>query len=154
YSIAWDTKNNVILGGAQDNGVSLQSATDSPIWNSKLIGDGQIVQTAPPDRLFYSTQNLGNFTLEQGGTEVQPATLVNTRAVASSALPTLSEVDTVAYTQRYVVNAVDPNRLLFGTDFLYESVGGGEEDPLHLDRVGVNPGDRLSLLGGGLLHSQ
>jgi hypothetical protein len=154
YSIAWDTQNNVILGGAQDNGVSLQSATDSPIWNTKAIGDGQIVQTAAPDWLFYSTHSLGGFTVEHAGNSVEPELLVNKTSVGGSDLQTLDEVDTVRFTQPYVVNAVDPNRLLFGTDFLYESVGGNEPDIENAGRVGANPGDRLSLLGGNPLPSK
>src|SRR5262249_40653881 len=41
YSMAYDSTNNVIIGGAQDNAVPYQNAANSTSWTQFLGGDGQ-----------------------------------------------------------------------------------------------------------------
>jgi hypothetical protein len=43
YSVAYDPNFNIIIGGAQDNGLSQQTAQGSPSWASTGTGDGTIV---------------------------------------------------------------------------------------------------------------
>ena len=40
HSAAWDPVANVIIGGAQDNGVSYQSSSDGAVWTQPGGGDG------------------------------------------------------------------------------------------------------------------
>src|SRR6266508_1283597 len=60
FDVAYDTVNNLVLGGAQDNGVGLQSATGSSTWNSIALGDGGFVE-AGGSRTFFSSQNFSGF---------------------------------------------------------------------------------------------
>jgi hypothetical protein len=43
YDVNFETVTNVIVGGTQDVGNALQSATNSPLWNSIAGGDGAYV---------------------------------------------------------------------------------------------------------------
>lgn len=66
YSLAYDSTNRVIIGGAQDNAVPYQNATNSTSWTQFLGGDGQFqgVDTTSlgGDVLRYSlNNNFGGF---------------------------------------------------------------------------------------------
>lgn len=67
YSLAYDTINDVILGGTQDVGALLQSAEDSVIWNTVAKGDGAVVEFNNGNPIF-SNPNLGSFTIGRAGT--------------------------------------------------------------------------------------
>ena len=68
YTADYDTVNDVILGGAQDTGNAIQSATGASQWSSIVAGnlvrggDGAFVEIGD-DRYYYSTQNLGEFSV-------------------------------------------------------------------------------------------
>ena len=185
YSVAYHEPNDVILGGAQDNGVGLQQANGSTVWDTVQVGDGGIVQTAG-DLLYYSTQNFGGFTVaaplvnataanansfvvpasapfvvgdlvfligepsQFAITSVTPSGLNNSLvsigtnnfalphaagspaqlfpalAVNGSGGTNFRNFDrTVQFIQEYAANAVNGNRLLIGTNFLYESTDHG-----------------------------
>ncbi len=74
-NIAYDPIFDVILGGAQDNGVPLQSATGSTTWNGIGGGDGGIVQFSSrmddsgtilfPSSTVYSAQSLLSFVIHR-----------------------------------------------------------------------------------------
>ena len=68
HNVAWDSNSNVIFGGAQDNGTSVQQSAGSLIWTSFLGGDGGdvVVDTITLDGAnqsirYASSQNLGGF---------------------------------------------------------------------------------------------
>lgn len=136
YSVAWVADRDLILGGAQDVGVALQSLNGSLLWNALAQGDGGIVQTAErsllPDLLFYSNQQFGGFTVS-GVTDSQPDLLVS-----GTSLSLFGFDNTIQFIQPYVLNAIDPSRIFIGTNYLYESIPGLLEDP----------GDTLTLLNG------
>jgi hypothetical protein len=48
-SVAYDPINDVIMGGAQDNGVSHQDGPNNFNWTHLIQGDGQIVQAGVVD---------------------------------------------------------------------------------------------------------
>jgi hypothetical protein len=152
YSIALNPANNILMGGAQDVGTSIQSAA-SPganftTWNTPLDfngfgsqADGGIVQvgrvTGNVSRLFYSTQQLGGFTMSVGGVRTGPALNITGTAPVQSLLTPRAQggYDDVQFIQPFVVNNVPaannaaPTPLLFGTGsanggFLYESTAG------------------------------
>ncbi len=62
YDVAYDLVNDAIIGGAQDNGVDLQSATGAQVWNRIEGGDGSLVAADAVTGLAYSSQKLGDFT--------------------------------------------------------------------------------------------
>ena len=128
-SVAYDPINDIILGGAQDNGVVIQSKDDADDWFTASIstGDGEIVQVAVKDgasTLYFSDQELGNFGRIQNG---DPSTTIEMQlevdgtgffddtgvAFFDPAIPFATE---------YVVNAVDNTRLMIGTTFIYETL--------------------------------
>jgi len=60
FDVAFETVNDIILGGAQDNGVGLQNTTGGIQWTSTALGDGGFVEAAGTTT-FFSSQNLGGF---------------------------------------------------------------------------------------------
>ena len=152
-SVAYNPVTNVLLGGAQDNDVATQSLPDSAIWQilPNGGGDGEIVQAqlAPPGDPaaayeYYSSQFLGNFSqrrvLADGSIQaptIQKLTVTNPAnlAFAGQSLThnikvngqTVYDVDgNLQFRTPYAVNALNPQRLLFGTDAIYESLDGGQ----------------------------
>ncbi len=68
HNIAWDGRFDVIVGGSQDNGSEVQTATGSKVWDHFQGGDGGDVQVdsvslggAAQSIRYVSTQNLGSF---------------------------------------------------------------------------------------------
>jgi hypothetical protein len=67
--IAFDSLNNIIVGGSQDNGLAAQVGANNLQWNALLQADGNIPQVDnlqsmhPGESIYYySVQNLGAFT--------------------------------------------------------------------------------------------
>jgi len=60
FDVAFETVNDIIIGGAQDNGVGLQDTTGGIQWTSTALGDGGFVEAAGTTT-FFSSQNLGSF---------------------------------------------------------------------------------------------
>lgn len=134
-STTYDSVHNLVLGGAQDNGVSVQRATGQTRWQSLAGGDGQIVQTAivpgatgATVEQYYGTQQFGTFfrrTIGPDGT----VTVNNPGLSVIGAGANLPAADAVAgsrFTNPFVVNRFDPSRLLFGGQSVYESTDRGE----------------------------
>ena len=68
HDIAWDSNSNIIIGGAQDNGVSYQQAINGLVWTQPLGADGADVAVdnltlagANQSIRYFSFQNLGQF---------------------------------------------------------------------------------------------
>src|SRR5439155_8736704 len=104
------SSNGQILGGAQDNGVVFQSTPGSGSWDEVLQGDGNIVRAAGGTRL-YSVQDLGGFSI---GGHTPALKILGTNS-------TLNKVDPIRSNEPYVLNAVDPGRMLIGQNILFES---------------------------------
>jgi len=68
HDVAWDSNSDIIIGGAQDNGISFQLASNGRVWTQPLGADGADVAV---DNLtlaasnqsirYFSFQNLGQF---------------------------------------------------------------------------------------------
>jgi hypothetical protein len=147
YSVAYDPIDNTIIGGAQDNGTPAQPSPYSTTWGWVDGGDGGIAQVATevasttngPTNIpvWYTTgEDLGKGYRVAGpfgaferyvflpGTA--PVVIVEGLNVIGTG-QTLYDVDsTIQFVQPYVVNAVDPTRMLIGTDNLYESFDRGD----------------------------
>jgi hypothetical protein len=68
HDIAWDSNSNVIFGGAQDNGTSVQQTTGNPVWTQLMDNDGGDVlvdnftlAASNQSIRYFSSQNLGGF---------------------------------------------------------------------------------------------
>jgi hypothetical protein len=184
YSVAYDPTDNLIIGGAQDNGSPAQASSGNFAWGWVNGGDGGFAQVGTettsggPLPVWYTFADL------TGG--------INGSAVFSRLFPTLAVPGPVAvglqvedptgapigttagllgetllsdplepfhptfpdpsvfpppggvhplFFLPYAVNAVDPTRMLIGTDYLYESLDRGD------DLVCL---DGLTSLSGGL----
>ena len=66
FSTAYDTTANVIFGGAQDNGSSVQSGTNSTVWTSFFGGDGQAQAYDAGANVRYALSNNFAFFLHNG----------------------------------------------------------------------------------------
>jgi len=122
------SSNGKILGGAQDNGVTIQTAAGALVWTRLMGGDGQIVRAAGGKQL-YSRQNLSGFTIDGNAPDLD---VIGTGKK-------LNAVDPIRFDEPFVLNAVDSNRMLIGNSRLFESV----------DVLTANMGDLLIPLGSG-----
>ena len=127
YDIAYDPVNNLILGGTQDIGVALQSASASSTWNTIRQGDGAFVEI-DGSTLFYSSQDFGGFTMAAPAVPaVYPALQVNgTLGADLFVIENNLPQSTIQFVQPFRLNFVNPSSLLVGTNFVYESIDGGE----------------------------
>ena len=142
-SVGYDSVNHVIVGGAQDVGVVEQVAAGSNSWITLLQDDGGIVQVVNQGTT--STKYVTNYGLKNFQAFTNLSTTGDVRALEVNGTglfdddelvgfdPTIPSLAVVAF------NAVDPSKLLVGTQFIYE------EDP---DIFGGDPGDDVSLRNG------
>ena len=129
HDVAYDSVSNTLIGGLQDNATLYQPASGATFWEFLSGGDGgdvavdDVSLAASGQSLRYSSsQNLGNF---------RRSTWDAAGNLLSSAFPALNVVSGAAYDPAFntpvALNAVDPNRLLFGMDNgIYESLDQGE----------------------------
>lgn len=145
HSVAFDPLSKVTLGGAQDNGTAYQLAPGGFTGNELFGGDGGAVaidadQVAHPGTTlrYNSSQNFGLNTVTHTG-NFNRATFnaannfiarnflgVNITAGAGAGM-TLYQFDpNIQFFNPYVLNAIDPSRMLIGTANLYESTNRGD----------------------------
>src|SRR6516165_7204268 len=145
YNVSYDSVNNIIFGGAQDNGSPRQSSPGNFLWNDQSGADGTLTavdNTSNPNHSihYFATQNLGNFkrlTFDNAGNLTDTHSLSLT--VAGTGGQNIYQVEANAgnsqlpFVTPYALNAADPTRMIIGTSFLYES---------------TDQGDNLTALGG------
>jgi photosystem II stability/assembly factor-like uncharacterized protein len=131
HDVAYDNNSNtVIVGGAQDNGTSVQITAGSITWRLVSGGDGgdvavdNITRAASNQSIRYSsTQELDNFRRE-----VYDAS--NTRISVTPINPTVVGGGAPLQPQFVTpveLNAIDPRRLvIFGLNSVYESFDQGD----------------------------
>jgi hypothetical protein len=100
YSVALNPTNaNQVLGGSQDNGVSLFNKTASPTWSQVLGGDGGIVRFSQQNaNLVYAANPVGSFgaanffqvSINGGTTWSAQTTGLNFNTEASNFVPPLA----------------------------------------------------------------
>lgn len=136
HDIAYDPYSGIIISGNQDNGTSQQAATGSQIWTLAQGADGGDVAVTPdPNNAarsvrYFSSQGLGDFTREiyDSKNVAQPGTrnpIPLTIAGAGGKALISQGFDAGQFIQHFDLNAVDPTRMLIGTNFLYESFDQG-----------------------------
>lgn len=150
WSVAYDAFNQRIFGGTQDNSTPEQNTTGGIVYTDRLGGDGAIVQVEYRDtdnngtldlsNRYMSRQNFGGFSRVQfdagnpGGvlsTVTMTVAGANGRTVNGAGTqpfgnpPAQVFDNTRQFVNPHIINAVNPNRLLIGTSFLYESFDQG-----------------------------
>jgi hypothetical protein len=164
HSAAFDPVSKVVFGGAQDTGTPIQSTPGSFTWNELDQGDGGVVavdgQTALPNSLRYTTrpnfgctrnpgdpsaQNVPVFfrtTWTAGNVRLDGFPLVGLNVVGPG--QNLCQFDAnIQFYNPYVLNVVDPTRMLIGTQNIYESLNQGDS-LTNLGAAGGQVGDNFS----------
>jgi hypothetical protein len=137
HSVAYDPLSKVILGGTQDNGTPLQPTQGSTTWFELQGGDGGAVavdadQAAHPGTTtrYTSSQFFGDFNRStwDAGNNLLGDTLVGLNIVAGpGAGQNLFDYDaSIQFYQPFVLNTINPSRMLIGTRTLYESFNQGD----------------------------
>lgn len=156
HSVAYDPLSGILFGGTQDNGATIQLVPGDPTWFTLVGGDGGLVavdadQSAHPgfSIRYTSSQFLGNFNRSYWdaannflGIELVPLIVNGTGGMDLFDFDPTAEEEpeegeeeheipdesdpTLQFTNPFVLNAVDPGRMLIGTGFLYESFDGGD----------------------------
>jgi hypothetical protein len=167
HSIAYDPLSNIVFGGTQDNGAAIQLAPGESTWAQLRGGDGGNVavdsdQTAHPGTTirYTSSQFFGAFnrtTWDAANTRVGGLTLVQLRITSGPGTGlTLFQDPNLQFYQPYVLNAIDPSRMLIGTANIYESLNRGDA-LANLGFTGFFIGDTLGsspLAYGGRLNGE
>ena len=139
YSASWDSVNHVIVGGAQDTSTPRQSSANNPLWNDLTGADGGWTQTDNVSRPGFSIEYVSQdalhsfkrVTFNSSGQQVA-STFIDlvvdgTSPRASQPNLTLREVDpNLQFTQKFVLDSVDPKRMMLGTNVIYESLNQGD----------------------------
>jgi len=138
HSVAYDPLSNIVLGGAQDNGASIQTAPGEVTWTQLRGGDGGNVavdsdQTAHPGTTirYTSSQFFGFFnrtTWNATNTRVGGLTQVQLRITSGPGTgSTLFQADpNIQFYQPFVLNVIEPSHMLIGTANIYESLNRGD----------------------------
>jgi hypothetical protein len=128
YSVAYDARHGVIIGGTQDNGVALQETPLSTSWNQIASGDGGTVAADPtqiPDTLLYMFSS-GQFLRQYQGGQQQPVPLVGLNGTDAPLYQNNLNTDT---SYPFILNTHSGNTpnepMLFGMTGIYESDNDG-----------------------------
>jgi hypothetical protein len=155
HSSTYDPVSKNFMSGAQDNGVSFQRTAGNLVWQQVAQGDGGRVAAdadqaahAGTSLRYYCTQNFGGFSRQvydangaQVGFPTAATLMINAGAGAGQ---TLTQFDkTIQFTQPYVLNQIDPRRLLIGTQNIYESLDMGD-NLANLGAAGATVGDETN----------
>jgi hypothetical protein len=138
HSVAFDPLSKVAFGGAQDTGTPIQSLPGNLTWNELIQGDGGVVavdsdQTVHPGTTIRYTSffNLGSFnrtSWNAANMMIGGFTLVGLNIVSGPGTGmTLFQFDpNIQFYNPYVLNAINPSRMLIGTQNIYESMNNGD----------------------------
>ncbi len=138
HSVAYDPLSNIVFGGTQDTGTTIQSAAGNFTWTELLQGDGGNVgvdsdQTAHVGTTirYTSFQRFGFFnrtTWDATNTLVSGPTAVGLNITSGPGTGlTLFQFDpNIQFYQPFVLNAINPSRMLIGTANIYESMNRGD----------------------------
>src|SRR5262249_8057958 len=135
----------VVFGGAQDTGTPVQSSPGSLTWSELPQGDGMFLQgdggvvavdadqTAHPGTTlryasFHGLLNFNRSTWNAANTMIGMPVPVGLNIVSGlGAGMTLFQADQhIQFYNPYALNAIDPSRMLIGTQDIYESPDHGD----------------------------
>jgi hypothetical protein len=139
HSAAFDSFNGLVFSGNQDNGVATQLTPGGRVWDTFIQGDGGDVAvddspatTSQGFSLRYSSYTflqLFNRSEWDSAGNVLGFTFVGLNITAGSGAGQnlLSFDPNLEFYQPFVLNAVDPTRMLIGTQNIYESTDQGDD---------------------------
>jgi hypothetical protein len=150
HSAAYDPLSHVVFCGNQDTGTTYQQTPGGGVWTSFTTGDGGDVmvdadQTAHPGTSIrysgYTGAPAYRSTYNSAGGYTGYTSIGLNIVSGPGAGQTLSAYDThIQFYQHYVLNVINPRRLLIGTQNLYES--GNQGDSLtNILAIGVQVGN-------------
>jgi hypothetical protein len=138
HSAAFDAVSRTAFGGTQDTGTPLQNAPGSRFWTDFLQGDGGVVEVddssgGGASSIRYTSFDYLEFfnrsTWSTSNTLVSGPTLLGLQIVsgpgAGQDLRTY-DPDAIQFYNPYVLNRLDPRRMLIGTTDIYESRDQGD----------------------------
>ena len=129
--VGYDAVGKRLSTAAQDNGVTIQSARNAPLWNAVQGADGinafvnDVTLAATGRSVFYAnTQNLGftsRIIIDAQGNFVSPNTSFwgFGAAVTCNGIPCNAAVIGTSFSSPWVNNRVDPTRMAFGGDGVF-----------------------------------
>src|SRR5262249_16892702 len=135
YSVAYDDRNHIVFGGAQDTGSSEQTAAGSLTWNTpsaSLQGDGntQAIDNSNATTIRYSMADDFSFFFRR-----TPGGALSQVLLAAAATPGTPDSGLNAADQGtignsffiipYVLDTVAPSRMMIGLNGLYEDAQTG-----------------------------
>lgn len=141
YSVAYDSLSNEVIGGAQDNGTSEQTATGSFTWRTTLGGDGAVVQVdntrATQSYRYFAYYFMGGFFRRSYDASGNPGATENLGLIVDgTGGQSLPQVETnndahhttrMLFTNPYLIDAANPERMIIGSqDGLFESFDHGQ----------------------------
>ncbi len=137
HNAVFDPVSRAFLCGAQDNGVNFQQAAGNKVWTEAAGGDGGRVEVdadqtahAGTSLRYGSSQNFGGFkrrSYDANGALVGNATPVGLMITAGlGAGQKLTAFDKVLFLQPFVLNQINPARMLIGTEYIFESADSGD----------------------------
>jgi hypothetical protein len=135
YSVAYDAVDHVIAGGAQDNGMGIQPQPGQAAWQTALGDDVTHVavnDAVSPAEFYGIGGSFAELTRIPFGTFSRTQVLLASPQTPTQADSGLVGADTTVTEGAYipfVLDAVDPQRLLIGFNNLYEDAQTG---PPHL----------------------
>ena len=130
HSVAYDPRSNITFGGTQDTGTTIQTTPGALTWNELLQGDGAnvAVDASGVNSVRYTSfQNLGFFnrtTWNGANGMVGGFTAIPLNRNTGGTV--LANDPNVQFYTPYVLNKINPNRLLMGTANIYESLNQGD----------------------------
>jgi hypothetical protein len=158
YAVAYDAADRALAGGAQDNGMGIQPKPGQAAWETALGGDVTHVavnDAVAPAEFYGIGSNFAELTRIPFGTFSRTQVLLASPQTPTQADSGLVGADTTVTQGAYipfVLDAVDPQRLLIGFNSLYEDAQTG---PPHLtgdliaDVSPSSPGGLFSALAYG-----
>src|ERR1035437_2895922 len=119
-----------LLGGAQDNGTSghLSGAQALPAFQSNLGGDGGYTAITPNAQTVYGESQFGKIYEGSPTLSGSPPEMGSTTAASPcdfSVAKTGACLDNVSFVMPYVLDRLNPSRLVAGTSRVWESNSGG-----------------------------
>jgi photosystem II stability/assembly factor-like uncharacterized protein len=130
YSVAYDSIDHIVIGGAQDNGMAIQPQPGQAAWSQGFYSDvtGVAVDNSGPTAIVYGMG--GDFRFFRGDFSTQANNLTQVRLAASLTAPYLSGLSPADSTANghipFAINAVNPQQLMLGLNNLYESNDQGD----------------------------
>src|SRR6185369_15341517 len=142
HNIAYDRVADILFGGTQDNGSMSQQLPGQLLWSKDANGDASDVAvetTSNPGSSvrYFSSQNLAGLTRQTRNSNNVATSTVGVSLTPIGGAPVFSG----QFITPFVVNAVNPLRLVFGgNNGLYESTNQGSTIERLSTTVANSPG--------------